>query len=80
VQKAIRAGKAKLIVFASDTSEGSVKRNLHEAEKSATKSTSTPYTKFEFSKIAGKGTPGTLAILDQGLAEEFEKRLKALEN
>ena len=75
VKAAARSGKAKLVVLASDTSAGSSRQARYCAEDSKTLCIDTPYTKFDFGNITGRGSPGTLAFLDEGLAEAFMKGL-----
>ena len=79
VKSAIRAGKAKLIIYTTDISEGSVKRVLSTIEDSEIISTEAPFEKFEFGRVAGRGSPGIIAFLDLGLAAEFMKRLSELD-
>ena len=75
VKAAARAGKVKLVVLASDTSPGSSRQARYSAEDSKAMCIDTPYTKFDFGNITGRGSPGTLAFLDAGLAEGFMKEL-----
>ena len=79
VKSAIREGKAKLIIYTTDISEGSVKRVLSTIEESEIIATETPFEKFEFGRVAGRGAPGIIAFLDLGLAAEFMKRLSELD-
>ena len=72
---AARRGDAKLIITASDASEGSVRRAKLNAEANGTKHIEVPYTMFELGTTAGRGSPGTIAFLDKGLADGFTKRL-----
>ena len=73
---AARRGDATLIITASDASEGSVRRAKINAETNGIKHINVPFTMFELGSIAGRGSPGTIAFLDKGLAEGFTKRLK----
>jgi len=70
-----RQGKAYLIISASDASAGTVRRAAANAELCDTKHLPVPYNKFELGSITGRGSPGVLAILDKGLAENFERRV-----
>ena len=79
VKAALRAGKAWLVISASDASEGSARRTRFGAESSGAAYIDAPYTKFEIGNITGRGSPGTVAILDGGLAAGFVKGLAANE-
>jgi len=76
---AARRGEAKLIITASDASESSVRRAKSNAEANGTPFTKVPFTMFELGTTAGRGSPGTIAFLDKGLAEGFMKRLAEAE-
>jgi len=75
VATAARRGAAHLIITASDASEGSVRRAKINAEANGVSYIAVPYTMFELGRTAGRGSPGTLAFLDKGLADGFIKRL-----
>ena len=77
---AARRGEAELIITASDASEGSVRRAKANAESNGVKHIAVPHTMFELGNIAGRGSPGTIAFLDKGLADGFIKRLAETEN
>ena len=79
VKMSAREGKAKLIILASDISEGSARQARYSAEDYDTTCIDTPYTKFELGNVTGRGSPGTVAFLDLGLAAEFMKKLSALD-
>lgn len=70
-----RSGKAALIITANDASDGSVRRAKANASENHVKYLSVPYTKFELGSITGRGSPGTVAILDKGLADSFSDKL-----
>jgi len=72
---AARRGEAKLIISASDASEGSIRRAKANAEACNTEHITVPFTMFELGNTAGRGSPGTIAFLDKGLADGFLKRL-----
>ena len=72
---AARRGEAKLIITASDASEASVRRAKANAESNDVKFITVPFTMFELGTTAGRGSPGTIAFLDKGLADGFVKRL-----
>ena len=77
---AARRGEAKLIITASDASEASVRRAKTNAEINGVKHIAVAFTMFELGSTAGRGSPGTIAFLDKGLAEGFVKRLAEAEN
>jgi len=70
-----RRGKAKLIITASDASGGTVRRAKANAESGGARYIAVPFTKFELGSITGRGSPGTIAFLDKGLADGFTNRL-----
>ena len=73
---AARRGEATLIITASDASDGSIRRAKANAESNEVEYIAVPFTMFELGNTAGRGSPGTIAFLDKGLAEGFKKRLK----
>ena len=75
VATASRTGKAKLVLSASDSSLKAQKRARYAAETCGATHITIPYTMFELGQIAGRGSPGTAAILDAGLAAGFLKGL-----
>lgn len=75
VKSEARVGKVKLIVVASDVSEGSKKQAMYSAEDSNALCIETPYKKFDFGRVVGRGSPGVVAILDDGFALSFMKKL-----
>jgi len=72
---AARRGEAELIITASDASAGSKRRAKMNAEANGIMYIAVPFTMFELGNIAGRGSPGTIAFLDKGLADVFSKRL-----
>jgi len=74
-----RRGKAKLLITASDASGGTIRRAKANAESGGARYISVPYTKFELGSITGRGSPGTIAFLDKGLADGFADRLTEAE-
>ena len=72
---AARQGKAVLIITASDASDGAIRRAKANADASGVEYTAVPFTMFELGNTAGRGSPGTIAFLDKGLADGFKKRL-----
>jgi ribosomal protein L7Ae-like RNA K-turn-binding protein len=76
---AARRGGAKLIITASDASEASIRRAKSNAAACMARYTSVPLTKHELGTTAGRGSPGTIAFLDRGLAEGFLNKLAEIE-
>ena len=76
---AARRGEATLIITASDASDGSVRRAKANAESNDVKYIAVPFTMFELGNIAGRGSPGTIAFLDKGLADGFMEKLEQTE-
>jgi len=72
---AARTGKAWLVISASDASEGALRRGRYTTEISRAVHVIAPYTKFELGNVTGRGSPGTIAVLDAGLAAGFMKGL-----
>jgi len=79
VATATRKAKARLVLSASDSSEGALRRALSGAKTSGVVHVTVPYTKFELGQITGRGSPGTVAVLDAGLAAGFLKGLAEAE-
>jgi len=74
--KAVRNGSAVLVITATDASDGSKRRAKANTSENRVEYLSVPYTKFELGNITGRGSPGTVAILDRGLANSFSEKLK----
>jgi len=68
---AARQGKTKLIISANDASERAFKNAKINADAGGAICLVVPYTKFEIGHITGRGSPGTVAFLDTGLAVRF---------
>ena len=77
---AARRGEAVLIITASDASDGAVRRAKANAESNGVEYKAVPFTMFELGNTAGRGSPGTIAFLDKGLADGFKKRLVEAES
>ena len=75
VGDATRMGKAKLVFSATDASESASRRARMNAQAGGAIYVTVPYAKFELGNITGRGSPGTVAILDAGLAAGFLKGL-----
>ena len=80
VAKAARRGEAVLIITASDASDGAKRRAKANAESNEVEYNAVPFTMFELGNTAGRGSPGTIAFLDKGLADGFKKRLVEAES
>lgn len=78
VGRAARSGKAKVILSASDASEGSKRRARDYAETYGSVHLILPSTKEELGIIVGRGSPGMLTILDAGIAAKYVSMLAAL--
>ena len=76
---AARAGKARLIVSTSDASDSALRRARNSAESNRVLHIVLPYSSFELGNISGRGSPGTAAILDTGLAARFLRGLAETE-
>ena len=74
--QSVRNGSAVLVITASDASDGSVRRAEVNTSENQVRHLPVPYTKFELGSITGRGSPGTVAILDKGLADSFSEKLK----
>jgi len=72
---AARRGDAVLLITASDASEASIRRAKANADLNGVKYIAVPFTMFELGQTAGRGSPGTIAFLDKGLADGFVKKL-----
>ena len=75
VSAAARAGKASAVFSAGDASDGAKRRASRDSEFCGAVYSEIPYTKFELGNVTGRGSPGTLAILDPGLAGKFLRGL-----
>ena len=75
VGTAARIRKAQLIFSTCDASDGAIRRARIAAEESIAVYITVPYTKYEIGNITGRGSPGTVAFLDAGLAAGFVKGL-----
>ena len=76
---AARAGKARLVISACDASGGALRRAGNSAEAACALHIVVPYTSFELGNVSGRGSPGTAAFLDTGLAARFLKGLAETE-
>ena len=75
VSTAARNGKAKLIISASDASDGTCRRAGINAKAGFCIHIISPFTKYELGTVSLRGSPGTVAVLDTGLAARFMKGL-----
>jgi len=79
VGAAARAGKVWLVISASDSSESALRRARYVTGSSRAAHVIAPFTKFELGNVTGRGSPGTVAILDAGLSAGFVKGLAGIE-
>jgi ribosomal protein L7Ae-like RNA K-turn-binding protein len=75
VSAASRKGKVRAVFSASDASDGAKRRARNDSLFCGAEYSVVPYTKFELGNVTGRGSPGTLAILDEGLAAGFLRGL-----
>ena len=75
VSSAARAKKARLILTASDASDGLKRRAGHYAAEGNTMHLTLPFDKYELGSEVGRGAPGMLAITDIGIAASFVGKL-----
>ena len=68
---AARAGKACMVLSACDASDNAVRRARNSAETSHALHAVVPYSSLELGSVSGRGSPGTIAVLDAGLAAGF---------
>ncbi|SHI04452.1 Ribosomal protein L7Ae [Sporobacter termitidis DSM 10068] len=80
VGHAARVRKAKVILSASDASDGSKRRARGYAEQYGAIHLVLPSSKEELSAIIGRGSPGMLAILDTGIASKYVALLAQEDN
>ena len=72
----VRAGKARVILLASDASKNSEAKSKNYAEGSKAPVISLPYTKAEVGSVIGHGAPGMMVITDIGMASGFISKLQ----
>ena len=75
VSAAARARKARVIISARDSSSGAFRRARASATTGSVSHVIVPYTSFELGSVSGRGSPGTVAFLDTGLAARFLRGL-----
>ena len=71
----VKAGKARVLIVASDTSDGAKRRAEGYVYETGTLYVEVPFTKEEISAISGKSGCSMAAITDLGLAAAFLKAL-----
>ena len=71
----VKAGKAKLLIVAADTSDGAKRRAEGYVYERATLLVEVPFTKDEIAGITGKSGCSMAAVTDLGLAGAFVKAL-----
>ena len=74
---AAAAGKARLVLLASDAAENSVRRARNFTEGSHAVVLSVPFTKEELGTACGRGSCAMLAITESGLALSAAEKLAA---
>lgn len=75
VGSAAAAGKARLVLLASDAAENSVRRAYHFTEGGHAVLLKVPFTKEELGGACGRGSCAMLAITESGLALSAVKKL-----
>ena len=75
VSKAARLKDVSLIISASDASDGAKRRAANDANFCSAVYAQIPYTMQELGVMTGRGSPGTIAFLEPGLAARFLKGL-----
>jgi len=78
-EAAARKGMTKLIISASDASERAYRNARINADACGALCLVVPFTKFELGSITGRGSPGTIAFLDTGLAVRFLQGLAEMQ-
>ena len=68
---AAKTGKARVVISAHNASKNALRRVRNSLEGKRTLHVIVPYTSFELGTVSGRGSPGTVAILDAGLAARF---------
>lgn len=72
----VRAGKARIIILASDASDNARKRAENFAGAGKIPLVEIPYTKNEIGSVLDRASPAMAAVTDIGLASAFIERLK----
>ena len=76
---AARAGKVCIVVSACDASDNAVRHARNSAETGRALHVVVPFSGFELGSVSGRGSPGTVAILDAGLAARFMRGMAETE-
>ena len=76
---AVSSGRAAAVISACDASENAMRRARNCADIGGVIFATVPYSKVELGNVSGRGSPGTIAFLDVGLAAGFMRGLAALE-
>ena len=79
VSIAARDRKARLILSASDAGDSAKRHAAGYAERGGAIHLELTYTRFELGAVVGRGQPGTLAVLDTGIAAKLAQNLAAAE-
>lgn len=75
VNNAVRDRKAKVILSASNASDGSKRRASGYAQQHGLLHLVIPFTKEDLGAVIGRGMPGMIAILDAGIAAKYVAKL-----
>ena len=70
-----RAGRARLLLYAADAAQNTVKSLEHAVDEDGTPIAPLPYTKAELGSALGKGACAALAVTDTGLAKALCEKL-----
>lgn len=73
--EAAEGGRAAMILSASDASERALRQARSMAERYGAVYVPLPYAAADLGEALGRGSPGTLAVTDPGLAAAFAKAL-----
>ncbi|MDR0917097.1 MAG: hypothetical protein LBN02_07950 [Oscillospiraceae bacterium] len=76
VQAAARSGRAKLIIAASDASDGSKRRAKGYADTCNVRFLSSPWTKHDFGVMLNRGGVAMMAVTDAGFAKSLSRKLE----
>ena len=76
---AARTGKVRLVISANDASSNAVRKACNAAQTCSVPHIIVPYTSFELGNVSKRGSPGTIAFLDIGLASSFMNSMSEAE-
>jgi len=75
VGKAVRAGKARLILSANDASPRALRHAAEYGDRYGVAVAGIPYSKAELGSVIGHGSPGIAALTDTGFAALVARKL-----